>query len=254
MEWPVRLFATHVMLASAASASVFDVDDQVAERGTPPELGAIGAVTGGSGVGHATGFLISDCEVLTVKHAAGRVSSALGRRLRFARAAKDGRSSKGTVVAEGNLDLIVDWFGRDRRGDWLLLRLDRCLGRESGHVRLSPIPFYRSGFWSPGSPALQSAGFPGRRWRGGITRDPHCRIRASRESLHFNDCAAQPGNSGSPLFVVSDRGAGAELTVFAMQSLTVVSGGVEAWRLDHARAGTHKQDSQRDRNVIQPFD
>jgi hypothetical protein len=190
---------------------------------------------GGKRVRHATGFMVSDCEVLTVKHAAGRVPTALGRRLYFAQGQRSGRRSSGTVIAEGDLDLVANWFSGDRSGDWLLLRLDQCLGRDIGYVSLSSRPFYLSGHWAPQKPYLQSAGFPvGRRWRDGITRDPRCRIRAFHNVQQFNDCAAHPGNSGSPLFVIQGSGSTAKVTVFAMQSTSTITGRVEPWRLDRS--------------------
>jgi hypothetical protein len=230
MGWPVRLLLVLLLIAGPAAATPSGSVHEVAEKGTPVELGAIGVVTGGKGITRATGFLVSDCEVLTVKHAAGRVRGAIGRRMRFTQAGEGGLTSDGTVIAEGNLDLVRAWGSPERRGDWLLLRLDQCIGRAIGHVTLSPMPFSRSGYWAPGTPDLESAGFPvGRRWRDGITRDPRCRIRASRRGMHLNDCAARSGFSGSPLFVRD--GSGAPLMVFAMQSAAPIAGLPAPWRL-----------------------
>ena len=215
MAWPVRLVSILLLLVSTPTGATVLGDGDISERGTPRELSPIGVVTGGQGVGYATGFLISDCEVLTAKHAVGRVPSALGRRLRFAQAVRGGRRSSGTVIAQGEFDLASGSGDAELEGDWLLLRLDRCIGRELGHATLSATTFYRSAHWALGSPIIASAGFPiGRPWRDGITRDPRCRIRAWRLRQLFHDCVGGPGSSGSPLFVIGHGGA---LTVFAMQ-------------------------------------
>lgn len=206
------------LCASATPAAVFDRDDRVTDRSTR-ELLSIGVVTGGHRIAYATGFLIGDCEALTVKHAAGRIATALGRRMRFTQVGVGAQSSRATVIAEGSLDLVRDWVLADRDGDWLLLRLDRCLGRESGHASLSSTPLSKTQYWKPDGPGLQSAGFPiDRRRRDGITRDPHCRVRMARQGQLFNDCAALPGNSGSPLFAIEATRGQRQLIVFAMQS------------------------------------
>jgi V8-like Glu-specific endopeptidase len=215
--------------ASAASAegAVFDVDDRVAEHGTPGELAAIGVVSGERG-SHATAFLISACEALTVKHAAGHVATAIGRRMAFRRPGIDRRNHLGTVIAEGEHDLLNDWRGADRQGDWMLIRLDRCLARSTATARLSTAPIG----WRSDPLTMQSAGFPAQRaWQDGITRDPACHIRMVQGAMVRHDCAALPGDSGGPLFALEGRGA---QTVYAMQATADHWPGVQPWQANRA--------------------
>lgn len=226
---------------ASASASIFGIDDQIVEYGTPAELRAVGAVTVANGR-HATGFLVSECEVLTVKHAAGPVQSALGRRLRFRQAHEGGLSSRGRVIAEGDPDLSTNWWGGDRRGDWLLLRLDQCLGKDLGYVHLGTRADYWSNHFWDRSSSLQSAGLPGPVWRRGLTRDPNCRIRAERDGMLLHDCASEPGNSGGPLFAVSDKDAGGQVTVFAMHAAAIVGAGPQPWQVERANVAVPVDD------------
>ena len=120
------------------SGATFDRDDRVAVTRPGADFLPIGMVKGGKGVAYTTGFLVGDCHVLTVKHAAGRVARVAGRRMTFRLpfAGRDGASA-GHVVAAGDLDLVADPDRLDRSEDWLLLRLDRCLGTRFGSLALA---------------------------------------------------------------------------------------------------------------------
>lgn len=213
----MKLFTIFLLFTATAQASDIPRDGQAAEMSTSRDLEAIGVVT--SVAGQATGFLVGACEVLTVKHAAGWVGNTIGRRMDFRQTGRNGYHSRGTVIAEGNLDLLKEWYSVHRLGDWMLLRLDRCLGRSIQPAKLSTKPIYWSNHWAPKSPPLQSAGFPAsRNWREGITRDPDCRVVMIINGQYYNDCAARPGNSGSPMFAFESQGTGRMLVVFAMHS------------------------------------
>src|SRR5687768_2152929 len=133
--------ASLLILAAPVAGATFDRDDRVAITRPDATLLPIGIVEGGRGVAYATGFLVDDCHVLTVKHAAGRVAAVAGRRMNFTLpfAGPEGASA-GSVVAAGDLDLVADPNRLDRSQDWLLLRLDHCLGRRFGSLALAPEP------------------------------------------------------------------------------------------------------------------
>lgn len=219
-----------LLCASTASAAVFDIDDRIAEQGTPADLMAIGVVRDGNSH-RATAFLVGDCEVLTARHASGKRSTAIGQRLMFARPGAEDGGSSGTVVAEGEFDPRHHRHPADYQGDWMLLRLERCLGRGGVAVQLNPVSIS----WPRSSPTMQSAGFPGqRRWRKGITRDPACRVRMVINGICQNDCAALPGDSGSPLFTLEGEGDQRRMIVYAMQVAADHWPGVQPWQVSRA--------------------
>ena len=216
MRRSTALCSLLLMLAAPAEAATFDRDDRVAITRPDATLLPIGVVRGGKGIAYATGFLVDDCHVLTVKHAAGRVATVVGRRMHFRLPfAGDDGASVGSVVAAGRLDLVADPNRLDRSEDWLLLRLDRCLGRRFGSLSLGENdPFRR-----PGAAPLFSAGFPNDQpWRRQLTIDPACRAHGPIEPLFIHDCSSLPGNSGSPIFTTVQRGGRASVEVLAMHS------------------------------------
>lgn len=239
---PLRPFCLLVLLALAAPlpAAIFDRDDRIAITAPDARFLPIGIVKGGRRVAYATGFLVSDCHVLTVKHAAGRVARVTGRRMTFRLpfAGREG-SSRGTVIAAGELDLVADPNRLDRREDWLLLRLDSCLGRRFGALALADQPDQSGSFRT----FLLSAGFPvDRSWRRQLTVDPQCRVRGQPLQLMVHDCSSLPGNSGSPIFVTVQRGGRSALEVVAMHSTAAVTGGVRAYRPEDGSVATRMAD------------
>lgn len=229
-------------LAAPGHTATFDHDDRIAITRPDARFLPIGVVKGGKGVAYTTGFLVGDCHVLTVKHAAGRVATVAGRRLRFRLpfAGRDGRSA-GSVVAAGNLDLIGDPNRLDRSQDWLLLRLDRCLGKRFGTLALVDRPGQSGRFRT--FPALISAGFPtDRSWRRQLTVDPQCRIRGVSGQLLVHDCSSLPGNSGSPIFAAVWRDGRATLEVLAMHSTAAVTSRVLAFRGEDGSVATRMAD------------
>ena len=173
---------------SVADAAIFDRDDRVAVT-----LKSVGIVTGGEHIYYGSGFLIDRCNVLTARHVAGNVLVVVGRRLVF----RAGQSaSPGTVVAAGPFQ---DNFSPSRSigADWMLVRLDRCLGRKLGFLRLaSTVDAYAT---ERGAQA-GDAGFPrDRPMRLGPTVDADCRVLWVGGGRMAHDCATIAGNSGGPI-------------------------------------------------------
>jgi Trypsin-like peptidase domain len=226
-----------LFLPAPSHGATFGQDDRIAVTRPDAAFLPIGVVKGGKHVAHATGFLVSDCHVLTVKHAAGRVGNVMGRRMTFRlpSAGRDGTSA-GIVVAAGELDLVADPDRLDRSKDWLLLRLDRCLGGRFGSLSLG-----QSG--SPSSRTLMSAGFPSdRSWRRQLTIDPQCRLRGTPLGLFVHDCSSLPGNSGSPIFTTTWRDGQPSLVVIAMHSTAAVTKRVLTYRPEDGSVATRISD------------
>jgi V8-like Glu-specific endopeptidase len=172
---------------------------------------AIGIVYTSTSGPIVTGFLISDCSVMTVRH---DVANQVGHRVHF-QAGEIGRSSNwedsaGEVVAVGNAP-SVDQSTQVGPGDWAIIKLDRCLGRRFGHVVLDPHPL-------GANEQVAMAGYPSdRNLEDGLFLDPSCAVRGASAGMTLHDCAMQPGNSGSPVFRPL-TGNAKKLTVVAMNS------------------------------------
>lgn len=219
-------------LAAPSSGATFDHDDRIAITRPSAQFLAIGIVKGGKAVAYATGFLVTQCHVLTVKHAAGRVANVTGRRMRFSLpfAGEEG-TSVGTVVLAGSLDLVADPNRLDRSEDWLLLRLDHCLGTRFGFLALGDQADKSGPFRTPSHDALFSAGFPiDRSWRRQLTIDPQCRARRVSGPFLVHDCSSLPGNSGSPIFTTAWRDGHPRVEVVAMHSTAAVTNRIRPYR------------------------
>ena len=237
------LLCSILLLAAPALGATFDRDDRVAVTRPDAHFLPIGIVQGGKGIAYTTGFLVGDCHALTVKHAAGRVASVAGRRMifRLPFAGRDGASA-GTVVAAGGLDLVADPNRLDRSEDWLLLRLDHCLGKRFGSLALVDPPAQSGSFRTSGA-LLVSAGFPiDQPWRRQLTVDPMCRVRGTPQQLLVHDCSSLPGNSGSPIFAPAWRDGKATLEVLAMHSTAAVTSRVLAYRGEDGSVATRMAD------------
>jgi V8-like Glu-specific endopeptidase len=168
--------------------------------------------------------------VLTSQHILGQRASPIGRRLTFTGALGSKRevSSTGTVVAAGGYEKhqAADQRSEARGTDWLLLRLDTCLGAALGYATLRVGP---KTAWELTS--VESAGYPmGRSRRAGLTVDPSCQIRAVYALVWLNDCATLHGNSGGPIFRLSASGGRQQLEVFAIQSAGILQRKVMPFR------------------------
>lgn len=206
-------------LATTARGAVFDDDDRiVASTEINSPYAPIGVASPLSGTGswllprYATGFLIGKCHALTVQHLLGSSQSPIGKRVRFSAGFTSQRqSSHGTVVLAGGLESIEGKASYEgaRARDWMVIKLDNCIGRLLGHVVLQPS--------LPGS-RLKSAGFPSGLVRAPLKIDPNCRFRFRTKYLALNDCASLSGNSGSPIFEELTIGDRTTLVVYAMQT------------------------------------
>jgi len=215
-----------LLAASSSLAAVFGDDDRIRPQSSQISAFApIGVVRPLSGLGswalprYATGFLIDDCHVLTVQHLLGDDTSPVGKRVGFSagHSTPNLTTTHGSVVAAGNLQHYSGYsraqgskrYEEARAHDWMLVRLDQCIGRVLGHVRLSlSLPGWQ----------VESAGFPLNILDGGLKIDPACRIRYQTDLLWLNDCASAEGNSGSPIFNEIQEGGKTVLQVYGMQT------------------------------------
>jgi hypothetical protein len=151
-----------------------------------------------------------------VHHLIPRNKSAEGARMLFVGSVGQARSVKSgaTVIAAGDYEAADESKdpGLARGGDWILIRLDQCLGAELGYATLIA--------GEPEGP-VESAGFPiDRPWKRGPTIDPHCAITSARPLVFLDDCATLQGDSGGPIFKIAPATADhpERLEVFAIQS------------------------------------
>ncbi len=135
-----------------------------------------------------TGFLIGECLGITASHVFGR-RIRIGRRLTFDLEAAGGSRFRGRIVAFGN----VYRGSADLSGDWALFALADCPGSSSGYYPVANLAA-NSGI----DKDFISIGYPRGNNLAPIV-DPSCQIRARSTSGLHHDCAALPGNSGSPI-------------------------------------------------------
>jgi len=226
--------------AVTARAAIFSEDDRVpvAQQSRSP-YAPIGRVIGDGLAG--TGFLVSKCHVLTTQHTFSDSRPVLGQKMTFrAVQAGSGRSpptSRGTIVASGNFNLALqarDW-SEGRSKDWMLIRLDKCLGKSLGFVELSAD----QSFFDIADAPLRSAGFPSDRPSADtLVLDPSCRIRGGNFREWMHDCAALPGNSGSPVFQEVRSGGRTRLRVVAMITCGEHTGEARLYDAAHANRAT----------------
>jgi V8-like Glu-specific endopeptidase len=214
------LFLTLILsfLASggAARSAIFDGDDRVR---LAPQLGspylAIGRAITRNGAG--TGFLVSECHMLTAQHIAGPGRASLGSAVTFHLSTTGDRrsrlSSSGRIIATGLFEEAQTGRngGDGRSRDWMVVRLNKCLGRQVSYVDLdAPVP-------APDRSVLRSAGYPSDRPAAdALVLDPLCQIHGETKQEVLHDCAALPGNSGSPIFREIVTSSGPRLQLVAM--------------------------------------
>ncbi len=220
-------FVLIVLLAgffsSAATAAIFNADDrQYVSTAPGSPYSPIGIVSGGWTGHYTTGTLIDECHVLTSQHIFGSQIFPVGRRLRFdgAVGTKQWLSSAGTVVAAGGFEKHQSSGdeGAARASDWLLLRLDTCLGSTLGFANL------RTRVTMAGELIhVQNAGYPvDKNRRSGLIIDPTCRISAVYALVWLNDCATLQGNSGGPIFRLTEASGRQQLEVYAIVSAGIL--------------------------------
>lgn len=171
----------------------------------------VGVVTQPGTKYYATGFLISPCHVLTVNHVVRGPNSSGKNHLRFrigAKLAGTYRTSSGTIVSSGG---FIEGEGlKARHKDWLLLHLERCLGKEAGYLEIDLSPL------SITPKPVRIAGFPSGRNTTHPTVETDCRVARFPSIAVRHDCITSYGNSGSPIFSVSVANGVQRLTVHAM--------------------------------------
>lgn len=223
----------------AARAAIFETDDRIIVDTTPGSpFAPIGIVYRGDiGQHYTTGTLIGRCHVLTSQHLFGW-RSPIGRRVTFSAAVGSPYevSSRGTVMAAGGYEqhpTASEWSEATGE-DWLVVRLDRCLGNSLGYAKL------RTSISRPGELShLSSAGYPAdHSRRAGLVVDPTCQVRKVYALVWLNDCAALPGNSGGPLFRILADGGRDQLQVYAIQSRGYQWRGVAPFRSGEENAAT----------------
>ena len=194
-------------------AAIFDQDDRITVSTAPGSPYApIGRVTREGIVPlHTTGT------VLTSQHLFGQ-QRAMGRRVVFTAAigTRDQASSRGTVVAAGGYEKhpIATELDAAIASDWIVVKLDTCLGRSLGFATIRTYPQTAAELAH-----VESAGYPADRpWQAGLTVDPSCAIRGLYAQVWLNDCAALSGNSGGPIFRVAKSEGRQQLEVYAIQS------------------------------------
>ena len=208
-----------VTVAAPSQSAIFDRDDRhyvSTAQGSP--YAPIGKVIHGTLISEwSTGVLVDECNVLTSQDAYGIGRAPIGRRLNFKAAMGTPQqvSTKGTVVAVGGYEPTYTVKERSALGgrDWLLLRLDKCVGASLGYATLKTGPYSPYELQN-----VQSAGYPMRRhskkW---LTLDPACSITYSLGAVWLNDCATVSGDAGDPLFRVSASGSKPRLELMAIQ-------------------------------------
>ena len=199
-------------LAGGAAANIFVADRREYRPADQPLLRSVGLlVNGRRQVG--TAFLVGECHVMTAFHSAFfRDAQAIsgnelaggprtGRTLSFhigPDPVKPGlfRSrSVARVVDFGNYHPLA---ARGMTGDWAILELEDCLGREYGylpHLRPSKGDYLPRG-------SLMTISFPYSGWnRAGVAVEEGCRAREAGPvtGLIAVDCAFEAGMSGGPV-------------------------------------------------------
>ena len=217
------------MISVPCSALIFESDDRAYAPSKDAQFYSIGLIRTGFGFG--TGFLVDNCHVLSSRHVKSESENVLGGRLTFIPAASSlATPVGGTVIASGEAPISKGEAGprRDRRGDWLLLKLDRCVGAKLGFVSLNGESA------RVGAP-LMNAGFPvDRPRRAGLTIDPACRVHYVTNIGALHDCAFLAGNSGGPLFDRAIEGGQVKLRAIAIGSAGYRD--KETFKFDAARA------------------
>jgi V8-like Glu-specific endopeptidase len=222
------------LVAWAAQANIFVTDRRQQSDASLPPLRSVGLLHHAvAGVG-GTAFLIGACHALTAHHvafpqdlaaAAGRAGGGRASKAQFlvgadpARPGQFASRSRVWVVAKGRFS-DADYAGM--AGDWALLKLEVCLGRQYGFLKLgrvaadSPMP----------TGALMVAGYPrSRAHLPGITVERGCRARdhGPVNGLVGIDCAFESGMSGAPV-LEHQRGRGWQVVGMVQQTLGSVDG------------------------------
>ncbi|MGA0603777.1 trypsin-like serine peptidase [Caulobacter sp. KR2-114] len=155
----------------------------------------------------ATAFLVSPCYVVTNFHAVfGDEPNAVSAHKRYGVTFRVGAGANGrgfTTEQHGQPVFWGDMAGEHESADWAVVRLDRCLGAES---RLSWLNLGATSSIATGQALVSVAGFPEGKDEDDLWRADGCHLNArpTEVGLWSSDCAASPGSSGSPVFVMEN--------------------------------------------------
>lgn len=220
MRW--FLFAFALLQSTIGSAAIFGTDDRLPVQSRAAESRAVGTALYGQR--QATAFLVDQCFAVTSQHLVSTVADPRGAAvsLTFGRFRTTARA-----VRAGHVEREQHGY----RDDWLLLQLDRCRSRGpvvhlADEQAAQPERLLQPDF------QLKAIGVPLDLNR--LVVDPDCRIHVARSYGLLNDCAAQPGSSGSPLVARVGR----RLVAFAIQSGALPTGGAEAFTRERANVAT----------------
>lgn len=236
--WRKPLFGTLLgLVAWAAQANIFVADRRQQSDASLPLLRSVGLLHHAeAGVG-GTAFLIGACHALTAHHVA--FPKDLAATLAPAGSARDSRASKAQFLIGADPTRPGQFASRSRvrvvaagrfsdagyagmAGDWALLKLDVCLGRQYGFLKLgravadSPMP----------TGMLMVVGYPrSRAHLPGLTVERGCRARdhGPVNGLVGIDCAFESGMSGAPV-LEHRRGRGWQVVGLVQQTLGSVDG------------------------------
>ena len=196
------LFATE-----PCAATIFAIDHRTSGGVDAARFYPVGLVL--SGQRWASGFLVSPCHILSVRHVIDGepTERILGVSVKFRVYHTSEMISSHGIVVQTGLVSPADPPGLLPRRDWIIVRLDKCLGRSVGFLKLSSRSILEDLFGLPERPILQSAGYPFDKLRGREPIvDPQCHILAYSEFTLHHDCATLPGNSGSPIVKIDKEG------------------------------------------------
>lgn len=141
-----------------------------------------------------SGFLIGPCTAMTVRHVLAK--QVKGERVKLSLPLL-GTSTKATVIDTGSGFRGVP-KGYER-GDWAILRLDKCLGADAGYFPLASRIVHADQWIGEWGTALL-AGYPARHnWRSGPYVGPPCTVMSDTIERIDSNCYSYPGHSGSPL-------------------------------------------------------
>jgi Trypsin-like peptidase domain len=221
------------LLALAAQANVFVEDRRQQQDAAQPPWRSVGVLRDSRSGAGGTAFLVGNCHVVSAQHVA-RPKGRTGQVIEFfigadpTRPRRFASRSRARVVAAGRFS-SRDYEGM--AGDWAVLRLDSCLGRRYGFLRLARVPAQDP--MPQGDLAV--AGFPhSRAHLPGITVERGCKARdhGPVSGLVGVDCAFESGMSGGPILEYQP-GRGWRVVGLVQQSLGSVTGILEDYSMVH---------------------
>jgi tetratricopeptide (TPR) repeat protein/V8-like Glu-specific endopeptidase len=228
------LFALIAVISTTSFAAGFGTDDRVARTRDKGTLyGAIGLMVHSTGFESeaGTGFLVSPCHVMTAYHVVagkgkistddtstfyvgeGDVGPAYNGGRRYAESSTAHPVVWGNFI-DGETDNVtqrVKAVQSNGWNDWVLMKLDRCLGDpENGWGYLKFEPQATRDMTRAGeTPLAMAIGLPKDKDEEKLTEDPECRIVGQMyESGWQHDCLTLPGNSGGPILAREPEKAG----------------------------------------------